>query len=183
MTKPRLLIGVAVVLVLLSIAVLGYVGVRMFGTREPGTPGQPFSPSGGTQGPGGSVSQTPNTTSIRTRSGETISVPDILSGHEPQSMDGGRFYTLYGPEYSTEGFSFSLQYSEKDSQFLVLLQTEPIGTARIEAQKYLGALLKLPDSELCTLNTVVLVTPDVSEVYSQYENLGISFCPNAVKLP
>lgn len=180
MTKQRLLIGVAVVLVLLSIGVLGYVGVRMFGAREPGSPGEPFA---GTQGTGASTSQTPHTTSIKTRSGETISVPDILSGHESDTTDNGRFYTLYGPEYSVEGFTFSLQYSERDSQFLILLLSEPIGAARLEAQNYLATLLTLPDNELCALNTVVLVTPDVSEVFSQYENLGLSFCPGAAKLP
>lgn len=182
MTKQKVFIVVALVLVLVSIAILGYVGVRVFAPSTPGVP-QPLNPFGALVNPGGSTTFIPKTMSIQTRTGEAVLVPNILSGHEAIEMPGGRFYTLYGPEYSTEGFTFSVQYSEADSQFLVLLLTEPIGAARLDAEKYLRTLLGLPDDALCTLNTIISVTPDVSEGYSQYENLGLSFCPSAVKLP
>lgn len=183
MTKQKLIIVAAGVLLLLSIGVLGYVGMRLFGTQAPGATQPAFNPFGGILNPGGSTTYIPKTMSIQTRSGEAVMVPNILSGHEPLDTPGGRFYNLYGPEYSTEGFNFSIQYSESDSQFLIILITEPIGAARLEAQTYLRTTLGLSDNELCSLNTIVSVTPDVSEVYSQYENLGLSFCPGAVKLP
>ncbi|MEK7201033.1 MAG: hypothetical protein AAB737_00125 [Patescibacteria group bacterium] len=182
MTKQRLIIVVAVVLIVLSIGVLGYVGLQMFGRQSPGST-QPLNPFGGILNPGGSTTYVPKTMSVHARSGEAVMVPNVLSGKEPLDTPGGRFYNLYGPEYSTEGFTFSIQYSESDSQFLIILIAEPIGAARLEAQTYLRNLLALSDSELCSLNTIISVTPDVSEVYSQYENLGLSFCPGAVKLP
>lgn len=183
MTKQRLILVIAIILIVLSIGVLAYVGVRMFSARQPGTSSQPFNPFGGMVNPGGSTTYIPKTMSVTTGRGEVLMVPNILSGHEPLDTPGGRFYSLYGPEYSTEGFAFSMQYSEMDSQFLIILIAEPIGAGRLEAEKYLRTLLALSDAELCTLNTIVTVTPDVSEVYSQYENLGLSFCPDAVKLP
>jgi len=183
MTKQNIIIAISVVLVLLSIGVLGYVGLRVFGTPSEGTTGQPLNPFAALVPPGSSTTYIPKTMSVAARSGESVMVPNIVSGKEPLDTPSGRFYNLYGPEYSTEGFTFSLQYSESDSQFLILLLSEPIGAARLEAERYLRTLLALPDSALCDLNTIVSVTPDVSEVYSQYENVGLSFCPAAVKLP
>ena len=66
---------------------------------------------------------------------------------------------------------------------MINLLTEPIGNARKDGENYLRAILNVTSEQLCELNTVVSVNPDVSEVYSMYENLGLSFCPNAVLLP
>tara|TARA_R110000824_G_scaffold401771_1_gene615525 strand:- start:220100 stop:220639 length:540 start_codon:yes stop_codon:yes gene_type:complete len=179
MTKQKITIVLAVVLVLVSIGILTFVILRNL-SQDPGSVPQsenPFSLLGG-EGP-----SSHKTLQIYTRSGEPVTTPDFIASHEPLETPGGKFYNLYGPEYSTEGFTFSLQYSEADSQFLINLLTEPIGNARKDGENYLRAILNVTSEQLCELNTVVSVNPDVSEVYSMYENLGLSFCPNAVLLP
>jgi len=179
MTKQKITIVLAVVLVLLSISILAFVVLRSLSQDQGGTP-QPENPFAllGTEG---TYSQ--KTLQVYTKGGEPISTPDFIATHEPLETPGGKFYNLYGPEYSAEGFTFSLQYSEAGSQFLINLLTEPIGSSRKDGENYLRAILNLTSEQLCELNTVVSVNPDVSEVYSMYENLGLSFCPNAVLLP
>lgn len=181
MKKQTLIIVVGVALAILGIGILAVVAVFPF---SPNTPGAPTNPSDPFQFLGGSGDTTPmKTIQITNKNGEAVVIPDVLTAHEPIDMPSGRFYTLYGPEYSTEGFTFSVQYSVTDSLFLVNLIKEPIGAARHDGENYLRNLLGLTNDELCNLNVEVSVTPDVSEVYSQYQNLGLSFCVDAVPLP
>jgi len=179
MTKQKITIILAVVLVLVSIGILAFVVLRNLSQDQGGAPESenPFALLGGEAPSPQKVIQ------IYTRSGEFVTTPDFIATHEPLETPGGKFYNLYGPEYSAEGFTFSLQYSEAGSQFLINLLTEPIGSSRKDGENYLRAILNLTSEQLCELNTVVSVNPDVSEVYSMYENLGLSFCPNAVLLP
>lgn len=181
MKRQTLIIVVGGALAILGIGILAVVAVFLFAPKAPGTPTNPNNPF---QLLGGSGDTTPvKTIQIMNRNGEVVVVPDVLSAHEPIEMPSGRFYTLYGPEYSTEGFTFSVQYSETDSLFLVNLVKEPIGSARHDGENYLRNLLDLTNDELCNLNVEVSVTSDVSEVYSSYQNLGLSFCADAVPLP
>lgn len=181
MTKQTLIIVVGGALAILGIGILAVVAVFLF---APKTPGAPTNPSDPFHLLGGSGDVTPvRTIQIMNKNGEAVVIPDVLASHEPVDLPSGRFYTLYGPEYSTEGFTFSVQYSVADSLFLVNLIKEPIGAARHDGENYVRNLLKFTNEELCSLNIEVSVTPDVSEVYSQYQNLGLSFCANAVPLP
>ncbi len=181
MKKQTLIIVVGVALAILGIGILAVVAALLFAPKTPGAPTNPNNPF---QLLGGSQDTVPvKTIQIMNKNGEAVVIPDVLTAHEPIDMPSGRFYMLYGPEYSTEGFTFSVQYSSSDSQFLVSLLSEPIGAARHDAENYMRNLLRLTNEELCSLNIEVLVTPDVSEVYSQYQNLGLSFCANAVPLP
>jgi len=181
-TKKTIIITVAIALTVLSIGLLLFVAVSFLSPKTPGLQTQTNNPF---QLLGGANDTNPNskTIQIMDKNGEAVVIPDIVSAHEPTDLPNGKFYSLYGPEYSTEGFTFSVQYSASDSQFLVSLIREPIGAARHDGENYLRNLLGLTNAQLCNLNVEVSVTPDVSEVYSQYQNLGLSFCTDAVPLP
>lgn len=118
--------------------------------------------------------------------GGSVSVPDFTKGNEPISGFEGSYYDLVngsGPIYGNEGYSFEIQYDETNAEFLVVLIEEPLGESRREAEDFLRNKLSLKDEELCKLNIFVAVPLDVNEVYSQYPNLGLSFCPSGVPLP
>jgi hypothetical protein len=173
--KTIFIVVVALLLVVGVVAVLAFAFMR---PAAPGTPGNPFANTvlPGSQSTGAQLQ-------IRTVTGSLLSVPDFRKGHESYELPNGKYYAIYGPEYSPEGFRFTVTYSEPNSDFLITLIEEPIGAARLEAERYLRGMLMLTDEELCALNTAITVTPNVNEAYSQYENLGLSFCPRAVKLP
>jgi hypothetical protein len=170
-----------VIVVTAALLVAGAVVVMAFVLMRPVTPGAQSNPFGNTVLPG-SQSMGPHI-QIRTVSGDLLTVPDFIKGHEAVELPNGKYYSVYGPEYSSEGFTFAITYSEPASEFLVTLIAEPIGSARLEAERYLRGMLMLTDEELCSLNIAVTVTPNINEAYSQYENLGLSFCPRAVQLP
>lgn len=177
MTKQQfvLIVGGVSVLALVGIVVVILYLMRLAPSTVPNNPfGNSVLP--------GAVS-TGKYIPIRTSSGAVTSVPDFLQGHEAVELPNGKYYSVYGPEYSSEGFTFAITYSEPASEFLVTLIAEPIGSARLEAERYLRGMLMLTDEELCSLNIAITVTPNINEAYSQYENLGLSFCPRAVQLP
>lgn len=182
MNKQKLIVVVVGMFGLLLVVGLVSFGLYLFNTKKVTPAAQVENPFGNPATGGTSVSLE-NKMSIRTTGGGTLQIPNILKGHEPIVASNGRYYDLYGPEYSTEGFTFSVQYSESDSEFLISLINEPIGEARRDAEKYLRNTLMLTDAQLCELVTAVTVTPDVNESYSTYANLGLSFCPGSVKLP
>lgn len=179
MTKQQVILTVGVICLLAVVA--GIVVAVLYGTRSSEAPTTPHDPFGNTILPG--AVSTGEQMRIRTTVGTEVSVPDFRKGHAPVELPNGTYYAIYGPEYSSEGFLFAVTYSEPNSEFLVTLIEEPIGASRLAAERYLRGMLMLTDDELCSLNIAVTVTPNINEAYSQYENLGLSFCPRAVKLP
>lgn len=178
MTKQQIILIVGGVCVLALVGIVVTIFYLRSATAVPNSPTNPF----GTSVLPGAVS-TGEYIPVHTSSGAVISVPNFLQGHEAMELPNGKYYAVYGPEYSPEGFTFAITYSEPASEFLVTLTSEPIGAARKEAERYLKGMLTLTAEELCGLNIAVTVTPIVNEAYSQYENLGLSFCPGAVALP
>lgn len=123
---------------------------------------------------------------IPTTDGGAVSVPDFTQGSEPITGFEGPYYDLVygsGPIFGNEGYSFEIQYDEKNAEFLIVLVEEPLGESRKEAEDFLRNKLSLPDADLCKLNVFVAVPLDINEVYGQYTNLGLSFCPDSVPLP
>ncbi|MDB5264724.1 MAG: hypothetical protein JWN64_295 [Parcubacteria group bacterium] len=179
--KRHLIILAAVVLVVLAIGILIWVGITLFKKESVAPVVTNNDPFGGlvTSGTGGTTKQK----AIHDRSGQVVSVPDFTESKEPLQTPNGVYYQLYGPEYSTQGFTFSVQYGENDSEFLITLISEPLRDARSDAETYMRTLLKLTDAQLCALNTSVVVQADVNELYSEYDNLGLSFCEGSVNLP
>ncbi len=177
MSKQKTILIVVVAALLVVGATFALVVVFMRPT-EPGTPSNPF---GNAVLPGSQSTGTQ--TQVQTTKGIALNVPDFRKGHEPEVLPNGTYYAIYGPEYSPDGFAFTVSYSEPGSEFLITLIQEPIGAARLEAERYLRGMLMLTDEELCSLKIAVTVIPEINETYSAYENLGLSFCPRAVKLP
>lgn len=177
MSKNTLFVALGVLLVLIAVGVSVVVVMRMQKTSTL----EPANPFGNSVLPGDS--HTKPAITVSTTAGEQVSVPDFRTGHEPDHTPAGTIYTIRAPEYSNTEMTFSLQYNEATSEFLVVLLQEPIGAARKEAEQYLKAMLMLQDTELCALNTTVVVMPSVNPAFATYENLGLSFCPGAVPLP
>lgn len=133
-----------------------------------------------------SSTQQAGTMAITDAYGASVSVPAFTTGRTPiQGSDGSNYYDLVhqGPVYGNENETFAVQYGEKNSDFTVLLLTEPLSAARADAENFLRATLKLPDAELCKLKITVGVTASTNSIYSRYDNLGLSFCPGAIRLP
>jgi hypothetical protein len=179
MSRSQLFVLLGAALLLVAGVVL--VLVLFVGPKKQ-LPSEPQNPFSGAVIPGGAGPARPSIT-VRTVTGDAVSVPDFRAGKQADQLPSGNVYTLYGPEYSNDESLFSLQYSEGSAEFLITLLQEPIGAARVEAERYLRGMLMLQDSELCRLNTLVGVMPYVNETFATYENLGLSFCPGAVPLP
>jgi hypothetical protein len=179
MKRHQLFIIVGIALLLVASAVL--LVVVLSGNKNP-QPSEPVNPFSGTILPGGSNASNPPL-QVQTVSGDSVMVPDFRVGKQADELPSGNAYTLYGPLYSNDEVPFSLQYSEGSAEFLIVLLQEPIGAARLEAERYLRGMLMLQSEELCRLNAVVVVMPFINQTFATYENLGLSFCPGAVALP
>jgi len=83
---------------------------------------------------------------------------------------------------ATDNPPYIITYTSENQYFNVALLLEPIGTIRVNAEKYLMTRLGISQSQMCQLNYMVSVP---SRVNSQYagRDLGFSFCSGATKLP
>lgn len=183
MNRNQLFVLLGIVLVFGAIALIAWVAIIALAPQQaapldPAVEGDPF----GSITIPGSVSGESQLTLV-TSEGETLSVPDFTKGKEPITFAGESYYFVYGPEYSNEGFDFSVQYQAADSSFLVELLTEPIGEAREKAAAYLGELLRLPAASLCEVRVRVVVGASVNQQFSGYEDLGLGGCPGSAQLP
>lgn len=185
MNRNQLFILIGAMLVLAAIAIAAWVAIVYV---RPGafTPSQPEAlpqsdPFGSISVPG-SISGAATLT-LNATDGQTLTVPDFTKGKEPIEFAGESYYFLYGPEYTTEGFSFSVQYHPGDSSFLIELLSEPIGEARNDAAEYLSELLRIPHASLCAVRAKVVVGGSVNQQFAGYENLGFGGCPESVQLP
>jgi hypothetical protein len=134
--------------------------------------------NGGQAQPG----QAPATLSIKTTTGNVFTVPNFTQGHPVASEPNGSYYYVTEDAEGNDMVSdYSIVYGT-DSSVSIGLLAEPIGEARRHAEAQLRKLIPVTDQELCSLYITVMVAPDVNEDYSA-TNLGLSFCPGAVKLP
>jgi hypothetical protein len=175
-----------VVFGVIALALLALVVVvvnRFFLNKEEVVP-TPTDVFGNIIAPSGTPASS-GTKTITTASGTSVTVPDFTKGRTPLESDSDTYYDLVheGPLFGDEGDTFGVQYQEGNSFFLVSLLTEPLGSARTEAETFLMKKLNLSQGQLCQLNYTVVVTSDVNSIYSEKGNLGFSFCPGAVKLP
>jgi hypothetical protein len=188
--KTRLIIGIAAVLVLLGIAVLAYVLISA--NAPDGT--VPTTPSGSdpfgslTDGTSGAVTPT---RLVPTREGKTVAVPDFTAGKSSVQIGDDAAdvqydltpYPDYEPGKPYPTHAFDVQFNGIGSQFVVTLNEEPLGASRLAAEAFFRDTLELTDAQLCTLDILVGVPYSVNESFSGYQNLGLSFCPDAFRLP
>ncbi|KND50806.1 MAG: hypothetical protein AB202_00160 [Parcubacteria bacterium C7867-007] len=120
--------------------------------------------------------------SIKNRDGEIRTVPDFTKDHPSIEQTSGTYYYVTQNEQNEEMYpDFSIVYGS-DSSLSIGIFAEPLGASRLHAEQVLKKLLGLSNSELCKLDVAVMVPVDVSETYAA-RDLGLSFCPGAVKLP
>ncbi len=179
--KKILIIAASVLILVIGALVVAFLVLgRAPATAGPGASANPFG-TGGLQSQQASTTPTA-TTVIRTRGGDTLSIPDITTGHPAITEQSGTYYYVTqnanGDEMNQD---FGILYGT-DSSIAVGLLAEPLGASRLHAETALRKLLQLPDSQICALNVTVMVPPSVSDVYAG-TNVGLSFCPNAVTLP
>lgn len=185
MSRNQLFIVIGTVLVFAAIAVTAWIAIAFFipssSESSQADPIPQSDPFGSISVPGSVAGNA--TLTLSTEGGEPIRVPDFTRGKEAIEFAGESYYFLYGPEYTTEGFSFSVQYHPADSSFLIELLSEPIGEARNDAAKYLMELLNVSEATLCAVRTTVVVGDSVNQQFSGYADLGLAGCPQSIALP
>lgn len=178
---------IIVVLVLLAIAIVSAVWVFVIqsGSAEQAqtpTPTPVTLPQAGTKSnqTSGYTGQSNQTISVVNSTGSGMWVRDffkdaatIADPHNPG------YYTIV-PETPTS--PYTITYISNTQYFIIELTQEPIGHARVEAERYLEQKLGIGDSELCRLNYTLSVSTSVNKQYAG-RSLGFSFCQGAVVLP
>lgn len=187
--KTRLMIGSALALIVLGILALAYLFLS--GARPEDT--APDAPSGGNPFgfPSGSISGEAGQTRTLDSAGGTVTVPEFTEGKEAVALSsetGDLQYDLtpypeFVPGTPYPAHAFDVQFNGLDSTFVVTLNEEPLGAARLKAEEFLRATLRLSDAQICSLNITVGVPYSVNESLSAYQDLGLSFCPEAYPLP
>lgn len=99
----------------------------------------------------------------------------------PEVVDvGDGMYSLNGTRSNPQA-NFSLIYSSFDNSYSIAILAEPIAENRIEASKYFLELLQTDEATACSLTVYLGTISAVNENISG-QNLGLSFCPDAVQL-
>jgi len=187
----KVLITVSAVLILILIAIGGYIFLR--GTQAP-APAQDLSVSFPSSGSTGTVMNDQLTDrTVESADGTPLLVKDFISNgvtYKDPANDGS--YYLAGtlgycledgtcPDTGTP--HFSILYLSEGETFIISLDEEPLGTSRLEAEAYLRRTLGITNEQMCSLDYTVGTTVYVNSVFGSMNTLGFSFCPNAVTLP
>ncbi len=114
--------------------------------------------------------------------GTQIFVDEFVPEEQPE-WAGDTGYQLLG----SESEAYHVIYIPADdfgapASFIVSIIQEPMGANRIAAESALRSLLKIANAQMCALDIQVVVSVSLSEAYAG-RNLGLSFCPNSVRLP
>jgi hypothetical protein len=186
-----LLAGTALLILVLLALVGGYafVSMRSEVAEAPVGPSSPAFPSA----PGTGFSEGPESIALESASGGTLAVRDFtrdgVTVEDPANP--GTFYLAGGSGYCDEdgqcptGFearNFVITYFEADDSFVVALTEEPLGRARLDAERYLAGALGIPTGSLCSLRHYVSTDAYTSEQYAGTD-LGFTSCEDAVALP
>lgn len=167
MNKKIILLFLLVIIVL-----VGLVGYQLFftvsSTSEEVVPQQEFTPL-------------PEVTNVRepktivSDTGVNLSAEPILA-HTKTTVASTDFY-----QNSDNTDIYDIFYDEVEGSILVLLYDEDLLMARQLAEKQLQMILPYSEKEICAMQLKVQTNELVSPVYSGI-NLGLSFCPESVKL-
>lgn len=165
-------------LILIVLAVLAYMMLTKK-TDAPETSNQgtlPLSQAGASGGSGQEVKM-----NLRITDGTQIPVRNFLASAQVQKdLDNSGYYSLgyQGAQNST----YRITYIDETNYFNIVLLAEPLGASRTQAENYLMNTLGISKEQMCLLDYTMSVPNAVNTNFSG-ENLGFSFCPNAVKLP
>jgi hypothetical protein len=127
------------------------------------------------------------TLSLRTTGGEVITVRNFLEHDDVVTDPSNTGYVYLGnhPPFSETSLgevpSYTIGYTASTQYFNVVLNREPVGQSRREAEQYLVRALGVDGEQLCELNYMVSVPAYVNEHLSG-QNLLFSECSSAVDL-
>lgn len=99
---------------------------------------------------------------------------DVTNWYDPQVF-------LIADGKNQDSDLFQIFYYDADTSIGVSLLSQPLGDIRLVAEKQLKERLGLSENEICKMKINVSTPSFVSEQYSG-QNLGLSFCPDAVTL-
>ena len=173
---------VAIAGAVLLLVILGVVVLMLFKHTSPANPLQtttvpnPF----GTNNPGQTTAL--GSMPIVLADGSEATIPDITKTTQPAWAGPESGYLVAGSDTGDYLATYIPSDGKAPSEFLVTLYAEPIGATRKVAEAGLRNRLGMTDAQLCSLWTVVATAPGVNTSYDGV-NLGLSFCPGAVKLP
>ena len=119
-----------------------------------------------------------NKTTIPTSKG-AVKPTDVRKLPEISPLGDG-VYSLEGTR-SDKSAGFSMVYYEMDNSYSIAVLNEPIAENREAASKYFLEVLQISEADACKLKVYIGTTYDVNQELSG-QNLGLSFCPGAVKL-
>ncbi len=171
---------IAATSVLLIVSITGAV-MWFFLMREPAAPSEPVQTPFGFVGSGSTVA--PKTLSLTLRDGTIVQTQDFTAEGQPEWAGESSGYLVAGGEQE----DFIVLYFAPDTlagqgEFLVNVNTEPLGEVRRRAEAALKARLQMTESELCNLAVTVRTIPGLSDTHDGYD-LGLSFCAGSVALP
>jgi hypothetical protein len=173
--------------ILAVVATLVIIGVVIFYalTRNPVQPtanNQSIFPTATSSNTIGGVSYGSGVLKIKGINGEEYSIPDITQGKKSDVLPAGTYYHITNNQETLgTNAEFEMQYGTDNSISIVILK-ESLKDSRTSAENYLRSTLKLSNSDLCSLDITIIVPAAVNTAFAD-ENLGLSFCPNAVVLP
>jgi hypothetical protein len=117
---------------------------------------------------------------VKDSSGGTVSVRDFQN--DPGVSNWGDDNTLVlGDGLIAEDPAFQIFYYQSDRSFSIAILQEPISDVRKVAEAQLLERLQISTADACKLIITVTVPSFVNENISG-QNLGLSFCPDAVQL-
>ena len=122
------------------------------------------------------------TIQIQGTDGSQYTIPDPTIGKKFDKMTDGTYYQLTNNQETLGSEAqFEIVYGT-DNSIQIGLTKEPLKQSRLAAEKQLRVFFPLADEQLCKLNVFLGVPAQVNETFAG-QNLGLSFCPGAVKLP
>lgn len=78
--------------------------------------------------------------------------------------------------------NYIVTYDSANQFFTIALTQEPLGDARLQAERFLLTTLGVSQKDLCALKYYLGTTSYVNQFYAG-KNLGFSFCEGATQLP
>lgn len=125
-------------------------------------------------------------TSSNTNSTGTNQQISFLENPEvyPDPNNPGTYYIQYRQPDESEpaDMPYLIQYIEETRYFNIGLIQEPLGENRRKAEVKIMQVVGITKEQMCYLNYAVYASNSVNSQYSG-QNLGFSFCPDAVRLP
>jgi hypothetical protein len=109
-----------------------------------------------------------------------VAIADIRALPETKDVGGG-MYHIDGTQVNPDA-GFAILYSTRDNSFSIAIEKKPISTYRDKASQYFLELFHVSELDACKLKVLVGVPAEVDQNLAG-QNLGLSFCPDSVKLP